>query len=250
MLIRHDPHNELACQKRDELAPLLGDDLPADLCLVLGGDGFMLRTIHELGEHHTYLGVNCGRLGFLLNAMDETDSLLLRLRDQPQWHILQAQRLAAEVTDPEGRVTSDLALNDLYVERASGQTAHLRVSLNGQVVVKRLVCDGLIAATALGSTAYATAAGGVACHPSLPMLQLVAINPHIPRLRPIALPLDARVDVEVLDAKRRPARVVCDGRDLGAAARITVLGGQRPVRLAWLAGHDPTSTLIKKLLHA
>ena len=90
MLIRHDPHNELACQKRDELAPLLGDDLPADLCLVLGGDGFMLRTIHELGEHHTYLGVNCGRLGFLLNAMDETDSLLLRLRELSQWHILQA----------------------------------------------------------------------------------------------------------------------------------------------------------------
>lgn len=271
VILRSDPHNDKAQALRAVLEARLDPArLPADLCLVLGGDGTLLKAIGELGAGPLYLGLNCGHLGFMLNEPGDPASLPERLHQVAAWRVHEIPRLRAVATPggaaarPDGAAGGTakvsggvlgealgeaLAVNDIYLERASGQTAHLRVFVDGRKVVDRMVCDGIIASTALGSTAYALAAGGVACHFTLPLVQLVPINPHAPRLQPIALPQRSVVEVEVLDPHRRPVKAVADGRDLCEVLRVRVEDARSPVRLAWLEGHDPTGALIRKLLH-
>ncbi len=125
---------------------------------------------------------------------------------------------------------------------------HLRVRVDGVRVVERLVCDGLIVSTALGSTAYAFSAGNAACHPRLRLMQLTAICPHAPKMAPLNLPHEATVSAENLFPKRRPTRLVCDGFDHPDVVDIRVRDAKTDVRLAFLEGHDLTATLVRKIL--
>ncbi len=228
------------------------DPEDAPLCLVLGGDGTMLRAIARHGSAPVYLGVNCGRLGFLMNdlpgAPEAVVDALIDALVRGRWEAPAFPRLAMETTDAEGKVRAANALNDVYVERELGQTCHLRVTVDGVEVVERLVCDGIIVATALGSTAYTFSAGGVAAHPRLRALHLTAICPHSPRLPPLLLPETSVVEVEVLDAERRPARAVADGVQFPGTRRVRVHGGADTVRIGFLEGHDFVGTLVRKVL--
>ncbi len=203
----------------------------------------MLSVIHELGPAYTYLGLNCGRVGFLLNEPEPMDELLERLQRRA-WGVHEMPRLVASCGD---RVLGH-ALNDIYLERDSGQTAHLRICVDGGEVVERMVCDGVIVSTALGSTAYALAAGGPAVHFGLNVLQLTPIAPHKPRLPTIVLPEGKRIDIYVDHPEKRPVRAVADGRDLELVEQVQIALAPERVRLAFFEGHDPTRALIGKLL--
>ena len=247
-MLRVDPRNPRARALHDALEQLVDlRMLPPELCLVFGGDGYMLACIRELGPEPVYLGLNAGMLGFLLNDGEDLDAVADCLERQ-DWAARSFPRLALSAEGPDGQRYAAHAVNDLYVERSTGQTAHLRVRVDGTTVVERLICDGLIAATALGSTAYTYSVGGVPCHPTAGVLQLAPISPHAPRLSPVVLPLGARVEVEALAPERRPVRVVADGQDLGPAVRVSVDASAPPVRLAFLGGHNFTETLISKVL--
>ena len=221
--------------------------LPEELCLVIGGDGFLLQVIAQEGPRYTYLGINSGSLGFMLNDVEDFSKSMDQIRSG-SWRVFSVPRLAMEATTSDGESFSALALNDVTLQRMSGQTTHLRVWVDGVRAVDRMVCDGLIVSTALGSTAYSFSAGGPACHPNLRLMQLTAICPHMPRLPPITLPLDSVVEVEVLDSSKRPARVVTDGIDHPEAVRLRVAHAQEDVRLAFLDQHDATATLIRKVI--
>jgi NAD+ kinase len=151
------------------------------------------------------------------------------------------------VATSEARVLGH-ALNDIYLERDSGQTAHLRICVDGSEVVERMVCDGVIVSTALGSTAYALAAGGPAVHFGLHALQLTPIAPHKPRLPTIVLPEGKRIEISVHHPEKRPVRAVADGRDLELVDHVEIALAPERVRLAFFEGHDPTRALIGKLL--
>jgi NAD+ kinase len=224
--------------------------LPADLCLVLGGDGTMLHAIAEHGPEPTYLGFNCGFLGFLMNdlrALDPAAHALEVLRQQ-SWSAHRFPRLTMRAHTANGPVEGR-AVNDVYVERQSGHTCHLRVSVDGHILADRIVCDGMIAATPLGSTAYSFSAGGPASHPLVRSINLTPICPHAPRLSPIVLPDRARVRIEVLNPDYRPARVVTDGEAHGDVHSVEVrCEAGDDVSLAFLAGHDFTGTLVHKVL--
>ncbi len=242
-------------------AALAREPGPEGVCVVLGGDGTMLRAIARYGAGPVYFGVNFGRLGFLMNdpaalaraagvpdaqALDA--GMIAALVRGGGWHAPGFPRLAMEAVDAAGVVHSGRAINDVYVERERGQTCHLRVTVDGVEVVERMVCDGLIVATALGSTAYSVSAGGPAAHPLLRALHLTAICPHSPRLPPLVLPESSVVAVEVLDAERRPARVVVDGSQTGDVRRVEVRGGTDEVRIAFLEGHDFVGAMVAKVL--
>ena len=233
------------------LAPR-ADDLPGDLCAVLGGDGTMLRAIDRHGPGLRYLGVNCGRLGFLMNDVEgPADAVAAHIVDAVRAgavHTHAFPRLSMEAHDTDGVRHDGHALNDVYVERMLGQTCHLRVVVDGVEVVRHMVCDGIIAATALGSTAYTFSAGGPAAHPRLRAMALTAICPHTPRLHPLVLPLESVVEVEVADPARRPARAVADGKPVPNVQRVVIRGDARAVGLCFLAGHDFTATMIRKVL--
>ncbi|MCP4810060.1 MAG: NAD(+) kinase [Proteobacteria bacterium] len=246
-MILADPRNPRALARlariEDRLPPL-----PEDLVLVLGGDGHMLSCMHEHGVRYTYLGVNCGRVGFLLNDAD--DEALIAALASRSWKIREVNRLKLEGRTVDGKKVMDRALNDIYLERMSGQTAHLHVRVDGETVVERLVCDGVIVSTALGSTAYALAAGGAACHLGLSLVQLTPIAPHSPRLPSIVLSSDCVIDVTVRHPEKRPVRAVSDGRDHVSVAEVSIRKTRGKVKLAFLQGHHPTHALVRKLIRS
>ncbi len=232
-------------------AALAGVDGPDDLCLVLGGDGTMLRAIQTHGPDYTYFGVNCGHLGFLMNDVPgDVEQAAVTVRSlilAGAWDAVAFPRLHMVASGPFGEVEA-LALNDVYVER-QGQTCHLRVTVNDVEVVRHMVADGIVAATPLGSTAYSFSAGGPAAHPLVHAIHLTAICPHIPRLAPLVLPPTARIRIEVLDAEERPARAVADGVPCEDVRRVDIVSSGDSVRLAYKHGHDFTATMIRKILH-
>lgn len=224
--------------------------LPEDLCLVLGGDGTMLQAIHARGARATWLGLNFGHLGFLMNdvpAEGGVEYVRSRLAARA-WQRHPFMRLAMGGQSGAGPVAG-LAVNDVYVERQTGTTCHLRVRVDGAVLADRLVCDGIIASTPVGSTAYAFSAGGPAAHPLVRSVHLTAICPHAPKLAPLVLPASARIQVEVLDAGRRPARVVVDGVASDDVRIVDIAHDpDEDVSIAFFDGHDFTRTLLRKVL--
>jgi NAD+ kinase len=238
------------------LADALDDVLPdaagpEELCLVLGGDGTMLRAIQRNGPDLVYFGVNCGHLGFLMNDFagdpPQVAAAVAGVVRDGRWFAHAFPRLEMRAVSATGRHRA-FALNDVYVER-QGQTCHLRVTVDGVEVVRHMVADGIVAATPLGSTAYSFSAGGPAAHPLVRAIHLTAICPHIPRLAPLLLPPTSTIRVEVLDPLERPARAVADGVPFEDVHAVEIGSSGDAVRLAYRDGHDFTHTLIRKILH-
>jgi NAD+ kinase len=250
-MLRVDPHNPRAAALHERLSAFLDEErISEEVCLVVGGDGWMLSCIRELGAAPIYLGLNAGQLGFLLNDVSDPADVAAAIAEGA-WRVQGFPRLEMEAWDPGARLISAVAVNDLYVERRTGQVAHLSVKVDGQQVVERLVCDGLLVATALGSTAYTFSAGGALCHPLVRALLLTPICPHSPRLSPMVLPMESRVEVEVLSADRRPVRAVADGVDHGPVVRMAAgCAVGQDIRLAFLADTNRTRTLIRKVLRS
>jgi NAD+ kinase len=224
-------------------------DFP-DIHVVLGGDGTLLATIHRNRGQGRYLGINCGTLGFLMNDWPgEPEAVALELKNLLEQGRLNSYAFPClEVEAEEFAESPFLAINDCYVARDSGQTCHLRVKVGGVEIVSKMVCDGIIASTPLGSTAYSFSAGGPISHPLLSAIHLTAICPHSPRLVPMVLPPMTMIEVEVLNADRRPARLSVDGLERGLATRLNVRQSQTCVSLTFRPEHDFTATLVQKIL--
>jgi len=247
-VIIHDARNPIAVQNRERLEDQLKGFVPEGVVVVIGGDGFLLHTMNELGYAHTFLGLNAGRVGFLLNDVEDWARAADRLR-RADWSEHRFPLLRADCVDVDGNHFSTKAVNDVYLERASGQTARLELVVDGSQVVETLVSDGIIISTALGSTAYNFSAGGPACHPSLRVLAVTPICPHLPRLSPFALPERSRIDVRVQHPDRRPVRAVADGRYVARVEIVSIGVDRDELRLAYLDGHDFTTRMVRKILH-
>lgn len=247
-MIIHDPRNPIAVAHALKLAERADDVVHEGITIVIGGDGFLLHTVAELGFDGVYLGLNAGRVGFLLNDMDDTDRVIDQLQRRA-WRAWTFPVLEATCQTIDGRTMRVHAVNDIYLERASGQTAHLGLTVDGAEVVETMVCDGIIVSTALGSTAYNFSAGGPACHPTLQVLAVTPICPHLPRLSPFALPGDGHVEVTVQETDRRPVRAVADGRHIAQVEQVSIRVGDVNMALAYFDGHDFTARMVKKILH-
>jgi len=248
-MLRIDSQNTVATALSERIQARIDfEALPTELCVVIGGDGFMLETIRDVGAGHVFLGLNAGRVGFLLNDAEDFESTIEAIEGH-RWQVHTFPRLAMRATHTnDNSVSEAMAVNDVYLERMSGQTAHLQIEINNVPVVERLVCDGIIASTALGSTAYHFSASGHACHPGVRAIHLTPICPHSPRLAPITLPADANIAIDVISPEKRPVRAVSDGVGHPNVSRIEVQRADVDVRLAFLDGHDFTATLVDKIL--
>lgn len=247
-MIVSDDRNPRAGALREALAPYLVD-LPDDLCVAIGGDGFLLHAVHTHGLDLAYLGLNAGTLGFLLNDVPDPD-LAGQLIAAGRYARRRFPVLEGLATTRDGRVHALTAVNDIYLERASGQTARLELSFDGHLAVEALVSDGIIFSTAVGSTGYAFSAGATASHPTLPTLTVTPICPHLPRLPPITLPRGSRAAARVLRPEKRPVRAVADGRQLEDVVHLEAALGDDRLSLVYLEGHDFTARMIDKLMRA
>ncbi|MBN8246113.1 MAG: NAD(+)/NADH kinase, partial [Verrucomicrobia bacterium] len=231
-------------------APRTVSDLAAttDLIIVLGGDGTMLRAAREVAGMATpLLGINLGNLGFLTAVSPAQLAPALRRLWEGRFELEERSLLEAEVSTG-GSTASLLALNDLVLAR--GQTSRLielGVEVNGELLT-RYRCDGLIASSPTGSTAYSLAAGGAIVSPDAEVLMLTPICPHTLSIRPVVLNLAARVDVTLV-SDRLTASITADGQQqlhLAPGDRVTIRRSRRTVRLVRLAGGSFFATLRHK----
>ena len=170
-----------AIERRARLVERYGQHEIADAdCIVaLGGDGHMLHVLHETVAHDKpVFGLNCGRLGFLMNHY-ASEELTERIRDAETAPI-HPLRMHAETTD--GTQHSALAINEVSLIRQTHNAAHIRVEVDGKHQVDELVCDGILLATPVGSTAYNLSAYGPVVPLGAGLMALTPISPFRPRV--------------------------------------------------------------------
>ena len=182
----------------------------AEVVVALGGDGFMLQTLHMVDRLDVAVyGMNRGTVGFLMNEYSE-DDLPLRLTAAEE-AIINPLAMTAENT--AGERFEGLAINEVSLLRAGPQAAKLRISVDGRMRMSELVCDGALVATPAGSTAYNYSAHGPILPIGSDVLALTAIAPFRPRRwRGALLPKGALVRFDVIDPERRPVRADADSR--------------------------------------
>ncbi len=199
-----------AQEARARLAERYGDVGPesAQAIVALGGDGFMLETLHgAIGRGKPIYGMNRGSVGFLMNEYGE-DDLLGRINAAERAVI---HPLAMVAIDSQRRQHRALAINEVSLLRQTRQTAKLRISIDGKVRMGELVCDGVMVATPAGSTAYNLSAHGPIVPLDAKVLALTPISAFRPRRwRGALLSHTARVTIEVLEADKRPVSAVAD----------------------------------------
>jgi NAD+ kinase len=199
-----------AKEARDKLVALYGE-VPAgqaDVIVALGGDGSMLRALHEgIRYGKPVFGMNRGSVGFLLNTY-YPENLPKRL-ERAQVVKLNPLRMKAIATS--GEVQEELAINEVSLLREARQAAKLRISVDGVVRLEELVCDGVIVSTPAGSTAYNLSAHGPIIPLGAGILALTPISAFRPRRwRGALLPQSARILIEALDPVHRTVSATAD----------------------------------------
>lgn len=193
----------------------------ADVIVALGGDGFMLKTLHEfMALKKPIYGMNRGTIGFLMNKF-RIGGLLERL-DDAKCTVLHPLRM--EVEDKEGRHHEALAINEVSVFRETRQAAKIEISIDGKVRMPELICDGVLVATPAGSSAYNLSAHG----PIIPLdagtLALTPISAFRPRRwRGALLPRSAKVHFEILEGRKRPVSAVADNTEFRDVMSVSVV---------------------------
>jgi NAD+ kinase len=216
----------------------------ADVIVALGGDGFMLRTLHRVIQNDApVFGMKIGNIGFLMNRYSE-DDLVQRLADARP---VSLNPLRMEVQTESGTETSALAINEISLLRQTNQAAHIRIIVNGNIKVEEMVCDGVLLATAAGSTAYNFSVRG----PILPLgtdaLALTPISPFRPRRwNGAILPSSARVSFEVLDNYKRKVSATADAYEVRDVIRVDAFEDKN-IELKLL--FDPAHSLEERILN-
>lgn len=212
----------IAQRARKELAARYGDADPqsADVIVALGGDGFMLHTLHDTQDNPAPVyGMNRGTVGFLMNEFSE-DDLLERL-DAAEEEIINPLRMNALCVD--GSMHEALAINEVSLLRAGPQAAKLRITVDGKLRMEELVCDGALVATPAGSTAYNYSAHGPILPIGADVLALTAMSAFRPRRwRGALLPKAAVVRFDVLNAEKRPVMADADAKSVRNVASVEI----------------------------
>ena len=209
---------ERMLRKRYDFAPLE----EAELIVALGGDGFLLQTLHEMLHREKLcpvFGMNRGTVGFLMNEwrLDRLGERIARAK------VFSVAPLKMVATNVKGETLTNPAINEVSLLRETRQTAWIEVSVNGRVVLPELVCDGVLVATPAGSTAYNLSAYGPILPLASKMVALTPISPFRPRRwRGAILPDDLKVSFRILDPEKRPVSAVADQMEVREVATVEV----------------------------
>lgn len=236
-MLHMDRQNPKAIKWSEELASHVCQTDP-DFVMVLGGDGMMLKAIrNHWRKRLPFFGINAGNLGFLMNAPEQVFS-----EDFPPNDIIfrQLPLLFIEMETPEGQIKTAYAFNDAWVERKTSQSAWLNVEVNGVERIPKLVSDGLLVATAAGSTAYARSMGASPLLADTPAWLLVGSNVMEPaQWKSALLSSDSQISVTNLSEEKRPIIAFVDGIAQGPVKSIRArLSRAATVELAFLANRD------------
>jgi NAD+ kinase len=223
----------------------------ADLIISIGGDGTLLYAASLVAGHSVpLLGINRGRLGFLTDVgpasmLEHVDSVLNGKYSQDRRSLI-----AARLERHDGPAVRALALNDVVInKRETGHVMEFETSINGRYVNSH-GGDGIVIATATGSTAYALSCGGPIVEPDLDVWVMAPISPHTLSDRPIVVRAGSRILVRIADRHGSRAQVSCDGTALGdmrEGDRLHVEGSGAQITLLHPPGYDYYRLLRSKL---
>jgi NAD+ kinase len=217
----------------------------ADVIVALGGDGFMLQTLHAVqGLGKPVYGMNRGTVGFLMNEYSEVQ--LVERVEAAELAELNPLRMRARCVDGETREA--LAINEVALLRAGSQAAKLTISVDGKLRMAELICDGTLVATPAGSTAYNYSAHGPILPIGSDVLAVTAIAAYRPRRwRGALLPKGAQVRIDVQEPDKRPVMADADGRPAGQVLSVEVASAQDIAhRVLFDPGHGLEERLIRE----
>ncbi len=216
----------------------------ADVLVALGGDGFMLQTLHRYGElGKPVYGMKLGTVGFLMNQYLFDEDLPARIAVAEPALLHPLEMLAHTES---GASVHSLAYNEVSLLRQTRQTANIRIELNGEVRLGELVCDGVMLATPAGSTAYNFSAHG----PILPLgANVMALTPIAPfrprRWRGAVLKSGTEVRFRILEPHKRPVSATADSHEVRDVTEVVVRESkERSVNLLF----DPEHNLEERIL--
>ena len=220
------------------------DPEKADVIVALGGDGFMLETLHRfISREVPIYGMHRGTVGFLMNSYNEFDLVERLERCEPT--VLHPLRMRAEGAGHSRHEA--LAINEVSLLRETRQAAKIRVLIDGKERVGELICDGVLLSTPAGSTAYNLSAHGPIVPVGAHVLALTPISAFRPRRwRGALLPSAARVRFEIIEAMKRPVSAVADYAEVRQVMAVDVYE-DRDVKLNLL--FDPEHNLEERILH-
>lgn len=237
----------IAQDAQARLSARYGQHVPeeSDVIVALGGDGFMLSTLHATQDLDAPVyGMNRGTVGFLMNEYAE-DGLIDRLEAAEEAVINPLHMTAVQAG---GKVTEALAINEVSLLRAGPQAARLQIWVDGRMRMEELVCDGALVCTPAGSTAYNYSAHGPILPIGSDVLALTAMAAFRPRRwRGALLPKDAVVRFDVLDHDKRPVMADADSRSVENVVSVEIRSDpQISHRILFDPGHGLEERLIRE----
>jgi len=217
----------------------------ADVIVALGGDGFMLQTLHKyMTAGKPIYGMHRGTVGFLMNEF-AVDDLKERLAAAKSTVI---HPLVMWARDTRGATHERRAINEVSLFRQSAQAARLRILIDGRERMPELVADGIMVATPAGSTAYNLSVQGPIIPINAPLLALTPISPFRPRRwHGALLPDAARVTIEVMEADKRPVAAVADHDEVRDVTSVDVaMDHSIDMRLLFDPGHSLDERILRE----
>jgi NAD+ kinase len=232
--------------------PILQQDTDIDLLISLGGDGTLLRGVRALPSHTVpILGVNFGHVGFLTTAGPDDLEDAFRAVVDNEYEVEKRDTIVSEVMGADGSARpGDRALNDIVLHHQGlSKVVQLQVSLDGYELGP-YSADGMVLATATGSTAYSLSSGGPIMTPEVDALVITPIAAHSLAVRPVVVPGSSVVGVKIVGRLKGRVAISYDGKPLSQlepGEEIVVRRSDKPVNLIRLKGEDFFSRMRQKL---
>ena len=216
-----------AIEAKEYLVSKYGQNQPedADIIVPIGGDGFMLKNLHDFHQlSKPFFGINCGSVGFLMNAKNDEDLEIL----VKQSHETILYPLQMNATDSANKSFSSIAFNEVSMMRQTHQASKIKIKINEIERIKELVCDGVLVATAAGSTAYNLSAHGSIIPLNSNLLALTPISAFRPRRwRGALLQHNTNIKFEVIDNINRPVSVKADHTEFRNIVKVDIISSQK-----------------------
>ncbi len=196
------------------------DVIESDVIIALGGDGFMLQAIKDYMDRQVpFFGVNYGSIGFLMNSVTD-DDLMHRLEKTQS---VQLSPLIMTAYDENNSFHTAKAINEISLLRQTHQAAKIQVSVDNQIRLKELICDGILLATPSGSTAYNLSAHGPILSIESNDLALTPISAFRPRRwKGAILNNKSEVKLDILESEKRPVSATADSQEVRNVKSITI----------------------------
>ena len=215
-----------------------------DVIVSLGGDGFLLKTIHDFRKYNKPIyGMNFGSIGFLMNQYEEKN-LINKIKTSQKVEI---KPLNMEAKTISGKIVKSLAFNEVSLIRESHQAAKILIKINGIIRMKELVCDGVLISTPAGSTAYNLSAHGPIIPLGTKVLALTPISAFRPRRwRGALLSENTDIELEVIDSNRRPVSITTDYNEFKKVKSAKVSISNDPHILLFNSDHSFEERILKE----